>query len=235
MKTPIVILHGWGASSQSFRGLKELLEKEGYMVEVPDLPGFGNTPLTKALDFSDYVRFVEKYIGNRKVTLIGHSFGGRIAAVLAPAYTEHIEKLVLVNASGITHPLSWKKNLGYFLAKGGKMVFSLPILSIISPLTRKLLYVFLDEWDYYKSSGTLLETFKNVYKKDIQEDLPHIHVPTLIVWGEKDITTPVSDAYVFHKKIRRSKLTIVPGASHELPYKMPHVFVEKILPFLQSV
>ena len=234
MKKNLVILHGWGATSASFNEVKTLLEKEGFSVEVPDLPGFGNVALKNVMTFDDYVSFVEKFIGEQKVIAIGHSFGGRILIALAGKKPTLLEKLILVDASGITHPRSWKKNLGYFLAKSGKRIFSLPVFSSLFPLTRKLLYVFLDEWDYYKSEGLLLETFKSVYTRDVREYLPQIRVPTLIVWGEKDKTTPLEDGFFMEKHIQNAKIVVITGGTHEVLYKMPHVFIENILPFLRK-
>lgn len=225
-KPRVVILHGWGASSKHFQELAALFEKQGFSVEVPDLPGFGGSPLTKdPMTFGDYVSFVEKALGKRKVILIGHSFGGRIAVVFTAKHPGHVAKLILTGASGIVHPLLLKQKLVFALAKIGKALgFS---------FLRKPLYFFLGEWDYYQS-GPLAQTFQQVYRVSIEDDLPKISVPTLLVWGEKDTATSLRDGELMHRKIQGSTLVIVNGATHKLPYEMPHVFVENILPFLKQ-
>lgn len=220
----VLILHGWGASSKSFQQLKELLEKQGFIVTVPDLPGFGSAPLIKnPMTFEDYVEFVEDVIGSRKVVLIGHSFGGRLAIRFAVLHDNLVAKLILTGASGIIHPLSPKRKIIHFFAMARKW--------IKVPRFRWMAYKLLGEWDYYLA-GPLKETFKQVYRVSIEEDLPKISVPTLLIWGENDVTTSLMDGELMKKEIKNSKLIVVKGASHKLPYQMPHVFVEKILPFL---
>ena len=60
---PVVILHGWGASSEKWSVFAQHLAGEGFHVVVPDLPGFGNTqqPIS-AWEVSDYVRWVRVFI-----------------------------------------------------------------------------------------------------------------------------------------------------------------------------
>lgn len=229
----IVILHGWGASSQSFNEVKKLLEKEGFSVEIPDLPGFGDTPLVRnPMTFDDYVAFVQKYIGNRKVILLAHSFGARVAIAFAGQNPQTISKLILTGASGVPHPLSVKKQAGSFIARAGKIIFSVPGFSYIGPALRKFNYTLLGEMDYY-TAGNLKDTFKNVYRTDVRPFLAKISCPTLLVWGENDFIIPVSDGEYIRKNIKSASLIIVKGGTHKLPYEMPHVFVEKILPFLK--
>lgn len=224
MKT-VVILHGWGSSSKAWSEVKDFLEKEGFRVEVPNLPGFGGKPLTKkVMNFDDYIDFVKDFIKKRKVILIGHSFGGRIAIKYASQNSESVEKLVLTGASGVVHGLSIKRKSAYILAKVGKLFFPKSF--------RKIIYYWVGEWDYYKSEE-LLETFKKVYKVDIKDYLPQIKTPTLLVWGELDKSIPVADGKFMKKNIKKSKLIIVKGATHKLPYSMPHIFCEQILPFLK--
>ena len=226
MKKPtIAILHGWGASSKSFLETKQLLEDEGFDVKVPDLPGFNDKPLTKnPMTFEDYVSFVKDFIGKEPVILLGHSFGGRIAIRVAREYPKLVNKLILTGASGLVGPLTAKQKAVSVFAKTGKQLG----LGVF----RKSLYSFIGEWDYYLA-GPLRETFKNIYRVSIREDLVHITVPTLLVWGECDRAVPLADGKEIESRIKSAKLIVVPGASHKLPYEMPHVFVEKILPFLR--
>lgn len=223
-KPTILVLHGWGASSASFREVKLLLEKEGFMVDVPDLPGFGDRPLVKnPMTFDDYLSFVEKEVGDQKVILIGHSFGGRLAIAFSVTNTSKVSKLILTGASGIPHKLSAKKRAAFILAKTFR--FAQPL--------RKYLYYAIGESDYFRA-GILKDTFKNNYKVSIVNYLEKINVPTLLVWGEKDTVVPLHDGEYMQAHIKNAKLLVVKGATHKLPYQMPHVFIEQILPFLKK-
>ncbi len=74
---------------------------------------------------------------------------------------------------------------------------------------------------------------KETYLKGISEDLSQkaffIKVPTVIIWGDKDVLTPIDQAELINKKIEGSKLVIIPGGGHALQIKMPEALAEKIL------
>lgn len=242
MKDPILILHGWGrfpAGQHRFNEVKLLLERRGYTVFTPDLPGFGSNPLKKEeLFFDDYLKFVKKFIEEnkvRKVVLLGHSFGGRIAIAFSARYPQLVSKLILVSPSGIPHPLpSMRKKAVFILTKIIKPFFSLPVVSNFYTLFRKLVYYALGEMDYYKA-GNLSKTFKNIYQVSIIEDLPKVKAPTLLVWGANDTFVPVADGMVMHEKIKKSQLVIEKDAGHKFPYENPEKFIKDIVPFLSNI
>lgn len=238
MRDPILILHGWGQfepGQHRFLEVKKLLEKRGYRVFTPDLPGFGSNQLKKEkLTFEDYVEFVREYIKEKKlqqVILIGHSFGGRIAIRFTSLHPEFVKKLVLVSASGIVHPLSVKRRVVSLMVKLIKPVFSLPIIDKTSATIKGVLYKGIGEYDYYKA-GNLQKTFKNIYRVSVSNDLPYINVPTLIIWGEKDSMTPLADGKYMNEKIKSSQLVIVKNEGHKYPYEKSEDFVQKITTFL---
>ena len=235
---PIVILHGWGStmSGEKYETLKQCLEKYGYSVYTPDLPGFGKNLLKKeVLEFEDYVNFIHDFIGKtvkaKKVILIGHSFGGRIAIRLAKEYPKVIEKLILTGASGIPQKLSFKKKIVSFLTKIGKPLFVILPFSLAYPFLRKSLYRSIGEMDYYKA-GVLQKTFKNIYHVNITPDLGSISVPTLLIWGEADRFTPLADGKLMYKSIPNAHFVSIPNASHKLPYEQPDIFAKAIMPFI---
>lgn len=241
---PILILHGWARdmTGQRYHELVTLLENEGFHVSAPDLPGFGENTLQKeTLTFDDYVSFVYDFVKkitaktkNKKVILLGHSFGGRIAIRFTSLYPMLLEKLILTGASGIPRPLpSLKKRIAFFLTKLLRPIFSLPPLSVFYRFFRKLVYYAIGELDYYKA-GNLEKTFKNVYQVSILSDLPNITVPTLIVWGQKDSVTPLADGKLFHAKIKGSKLHVVQDIGHRLPYEKPREFEKLVVNFIHS-
>ncbi len=235
---PIVILHGWGStmSGQKYDVLKKLLEKDGHTVYAPDLPGFGENPLEKkSLIFEDYITFVHDFIAKKikakKVILLGHSFGGRIAIRFTRKYPQFVEKLILTGASGIPQKPSVKKQIFSMITKIARPIFSIPPFSWVYKIIRKFVYRSLGEMDYYKA-GSLTETFKNVYKVSIVTDLEDITTPTIIVWGENDTFTPLADGKLMHEKIKNSHLIVVSDATHKLPYEEPQAFVKEIKTFL---
>lgn len=241
MKDPILILHGWGStmSGEKYSQSKKIFEKAGYNVFTPDLPGFGtNIPKKEELFFEDYVEFVKQFILKhklKKVILLGHSFGGRIATAFAATYPQYVSKLILIAPSGIPHPLpSLKKKFVYAATKIIKPFFLLPLISNFYTYFRSLVYYAIGEMDYYKA-GSLSKTFKNVYKISIIDDLPKIKAQTLIIWGANDSFVPVEDGVLMKKNIHNSQLVVEKNEGHKFPYENPNAFAKHVLTFLQSI
>lgn len=237
-KLSLVILHGWGVRGETYQPITSLLEREGFTVYAPDLPGFDDQPLPKKVltleDYVDFVRsFIKKHI-HRDYVVIGHSFGGRVAILLAQKTNTRMKGLILTGAAGIKHPLSLRSKIAFYFAKYGSGFLTIPPLSQSKEFVRKLLYHFIREFDYYRA-GELRETFKNIIKDDLSPKLAKIRVPTLIVWGEKDLITPVLDGEFMKRSIPKSRLIIIKNASHRLPYMNPEVFCKACLPFLESL
>ncbi|OGH18824.1 MAG: hypothetical protein A2770_04270 [Candidatus Levybacteria bacterium RIFCSPHIGHO2_01_FULL_38_12] len=237
-KSPIVILHGWGRelSGGKYDAIKQLLGKKGYTVYTPDFPGFGASQLGKtSFEFEDYVSFVNEFITKnklKKVVLLGHSFGGRVAIRFATEFADKVDLLILTGASGIPRPLSsLKKKIVFVTVKILRPLFLISPISFFFRFFRKLVYYSIDEMDYYKA-GNLSKTFKNVYQVSILPDLPKIKVRTLLVWGEEDKTIPLIDAKEMELLIPRAKLVVVKNEGHRLPYENPQKFMQAIESFL---
>ena len=223
-------------SGSRYQALQKILEKYGYTVFAPDLPGFGENKLEKdELFFADYVSFVKDFIQQKKlkqVILLGHSFGGRIAIAFTALYPKMVSKLILVNASGVIHPLTMKKRIAFVLSRLIKPFVSFPGFYSLYTYARKLVYYLLKEMDYYNAKS-LAKTFTNVYRVSIVEQLSKISVPTLIVWGENDTMTPLVDGKLMHEKIKGSTFLVIKGATHRLPYENPDVFAQEVRRFIQ--
>src|SRR5438270_12888927 len=102
MKYPIVILHGWRLTGSRYKDIQELFQKKGFTVYAPDLPGSADVKLTKeVMRIDDYIDFVLDFLKEhkiKKIILIGHSFGGRVAAKFAGRHPGIVEKLILTGA-----------------------------------------------------------------------------------------------------------------------------------------
>jgi len=230
----ILILHGWGSSSEKWQKVRDLLSKNNFQVIVPDLPGFGKNPAPfKPWDIDNYVEWVKDFIETQKLEkffLLGHSFGGRIAIKLAIKYPEKIEKLILVSSAGIKPKPNFILRFSAFFAFVKKFRW-LPGFFF----AREIFYKYiLRRTDYLKAKGIMRETFKKVIKEDLAYCLSHIKIPTLIIWGNKDKMTPVSDAYIINRKIKNSKLKLLKDTGHAPHLECPEKLSEVILKFLNS-
>jgi pimeloyl-ACP methyl ester carboxylesterase len=239
MKYPIVILHGWGLSAKTFEPLVSELKKQHVQVFAPDFPGFDSLHIpTRPLTLADYADFLDAYLRKHhieKPIFIGHSFGGRVALKYQYAYPANITALILTGAPGFT-PVSRKKlALLISIAKIGGTLFSLPLLYRLKDRVRLWYYYVVGARDFYRAQGVMRETFKRIVREELVTSMKHVCVPTLLVWGDKDIIVPVSIAKKMNETIADSRLIILPGCGHNVSYKSPKEFVRSIYDFLLSL
>jgi pimeloyl-ACP methyl ester carboxylesterase len=231
----LLILHGWGGSSDSWRKIIEILGIK-YKVICPDFPGFGKTKLPEKPwnlnDFVDWLKEFTEKLNLKEFFLLGHSFGGRIAIRFSISYPERVKKLVLINSAGIKQEWGLKERITFQLAKIGNAVFSKKPFSRFKETVRNFFYQMARIKDYSKAKGVMKETMKEIIKEDLLLDLPKIQNETLILWGEKDKILPLKYAFLFKEKIKNSKLEILPKIGHsphlEDPEKLAEVLISNL-------
>jgi len=232
----VLILHGWGGTSDSWARVQKILAKQGYRVIVPDFPGFGKSktpPEAWGLkEYSDFILNFIEAIGLKKFSLLGHSFGGRIAVKFAVTEPERIKGLILCDAAGIKPKPGFKTRLIFTLARIGNAVFTPKILARFKDGARNLFYIFLRKRDYMKADDTMKETIKKVLREDLLPELPQIKSKTLLIWGEIDKLVPLKYGYIFKEKIINSELIILPKIGHSPHLEVPKKLAEIILDFL---
>ena len=233
----ILILHGWGSSYDSWLEVQKDLASRGFRVIVPDLPGFGRSDEPSSQwgleDYSEFVHEFARMTGiKNKFTLAGHSFGGRVAIDYSVRYSEDLEFLVLIAAAGVMRHKKIKTQILLVFTKMGNAVFSLPVLSFMKPFVEKVWYKFSGEKDYWQASDTMRTVMQRVLDEELGSRLPKILLPTLILWGQKDTATPLSDGIIIHQNVPTSYLHVFKDMPHALNLKDPHGVAEKIAEFL---
>jgi len=229
-KKNIVLLHGWGATTKKLEPLKDELEKLNWNVYIPELPGFeGPAPkeVWGVLQYSDYVKKeIIKTLGTtKKYVVFGHSFGGRIAVKMCSFGDNYLTGIVLCDASGISRPPVLKRYAFYLMAKVGKVFLTIPVFGAI---WQKLLYKAAREHDYEKAQGVMKEVFKKVVSEDLKPDVSKVKIPTLVLWGKSDKTTPVKDARFLKRNIKKSQIVLYADEGHRLPYEKPRELAREI-------
>ncbi len=226
---PIIFSHGWMKDCSIWKSQIEFFSKK-YKVIVYDHRGHGMSDKPKG-DYSiqtlsnDLYSLVQE-LNLEKVTLVGSSMGGMVALTFALDHPDKVSKLVLVGATA-------------------KMSLSMRIFLWI------MLHIFSYEtfargsvdYDYYEPSEQVKkEAFDRAMKTpkfvacecfteftknyDIRNRVSKIKVPTLIIVGEKDKSTPVEMSRYLNKEIEGSKLKVVPDSKHMVMIDKPKEFNE---------
>ncbi len=232
----ILVLHGWGGSSDSWRKVQQILSQSGYKVVVPDFPGFGKSVTPKdpwgVKEYNDFVlKFVEQ-LGLNDFILIGHSFGGQIAVRFTISHPEKVKKLILCDSAAIRAKPGLRTRIFITLARLGNAVFTPRHMARFKDAARNIFYIFVRNGDYKKANGTMKETMKNVLKEDLSAELSGILAPTLIVWGDKDKMVPLKYGRIFKDQIKGAELEVIRGAGHSPHLETPVELAGIILKFL---
>jgi pimeloyl-ACP methyl ester carboxylesterase len=238
-KHTIVILHGWGLSGKSFTPLARALEKYGYKVVAPDMPGFGQEPAPKhPWKLSDYAGFVDNYLKSHKIKnpiFLGHSFGGRVSLKYIQLHEHSMPVVILTGTPGFT-PIPRKKLLLFIaIAKVGGLVFKLPALNLFSDWVRRWYYYVVGAKEFFRAEGPMRQTFKNIVQEELVSAMQSVNIPSLLLWGEYDVIVPTVIAQRMIEVLPNAKLYIIPEADHGVPFKQPEVFAKYVDTFLNSI
>lgn len=218
---PVLILHGWGTSIEAMTSIWSFLKsKEKYKIYVLDFPGESgkSTVPPSPWGVPEYGEMVFKFIKELKIekpNVIGHSFGGRVIIYLASKYKDLFDKIILTDAAGVKPKMTFRKFYKKWAFKFGKI-----ILKMFTPKKKfdEKIKAYRDKHSSpdYKAlkSDVMRETFKKVISLDLTKNLKEITRPTLLIWGENDIDTPLYMAKIMEKNIKDSGLVVLKDAAH---------------------
>ena len=222
---PVLFLHGWEGSIASFDYFCKKLSKTKTVFNL-DFPPFGKSssplrPLTIE-DYANIVIAILKANKIRKVDIVAHSFGGRVAIYLAST-TNFVNKLLLTGCAGIRK----KSFKSFFKIKKYKC---LKFLSKIKMYPKHKLNEMGSE-EYKKLSPVMKHTFTNVVNYDQTKQLSKIASPTLLVWGSLDKETPFYFTKIFKKNIKDCEVIEFENCSHFAYLEKPDLFLKILLSY----
>lgn len=229
----LLMLHGWWRDISDFDGITEIL-KNSYRIVRVNLPGFGGAQRPqKTWNLNDYVDFVKNFIEKLEINpnvLIGHSFGGRIIIKGIGESKLRAEKIILISAAGVKMNV-FRKMVFQFLAKIGDIVSYIPPLIFIRRKLKNKFYKIIGS-DYLES-GNMKEIFKAVVEENLTIFAKQIKKETLLIWGDKDIQTPLKDGKLLHSLIQNSKIEIIENTGHFVCLEEPQKVANLIKDFVR--
>ncbi len=211
-----LLLHGWGVSGSIFDKFVDLMPERNFI--ILDFPPFGKSNIEpkdwNIFTYANMVISLCEHLKIDQVNVLGHSFGGRVAIILASLRPSLIEKCILVSSAG----LKPKRTLKYHFK-----LYSYKLLRYFGFMINNA-----GSDDYKELSNDMKKVFVNVVSEHLDGYLPLIKQKTLIIYGEKDKETPVYMAKRLHKHIKNSRLEIIPEAGH-------FCFIDNLMTFYRLV
>ena len=187
-ETRVVALHGWGRDRHDF---VEVLEGLGAV--ALDLPGFGaSPPPTEVMGAAGYAVLVASLVEelDSPQVVVGHSFGGRVATVLAATRPELVAGLVLVGVPllrPVGRPVR-KPSLVYRLVRWGNRIGLVSDGRLEREKRRR------GSADYRAVSGVMRDILVKVVDETYEDELARLACPVRMVWGKNDREVPLEVA-----------------------------------------
>jgi pimeloyl-ACP methyl ester carboxylesterase len=254
---PLVFVHGLSGSWQNWLEQLPVFADERRVVTL-DLPGFGYSPMpAEQISISGYARLLERLLDTLEIdaaAVVGNSMGGFIAAELAIAFPQRVERLVLISAAGISTTAEAMPHTArvvpairrlerLLLATTAGVAAKSDTVVRRARLREALLNVVVRHpgqlpaplaAEQLRGAGKpgFVQGLEAVLDYNIRERLPEIACPTLIVWGDRDRLITVRDADVFAELIRNSRKVVFADTGHVAMLERPAAFNALLKDFL---
>ena len=222
---PLVLIHGAGGTHRHWPS--EVRSIPGRRVVAIDLPGHGDSPGPGRRAVADYARDLLAFLDAldlARAVMVGHSMGGAVALTLALDWPERVAGLGLVST-------------------GARLRVSADILQATAdPAAYAAAAPLLAGWFLGPGAGQLLrDEFRDGLRRvpaavahgdfqacdafDVRERLGELQVPTAVICGDADRSTPPRYSEFLQAHVAGARLTLVPGAGHMVPLEAPSATV----------
>ncbi|HEV7516311.1 MAG TPA: alpha/beta fold hydrolase [Thermoanaerobaculia bacterium] len=220
---PLVLVHGLGVSSRYMVPLAEILAAT-LPVYAPDIPGFGRSEKPRqALDVHGQAEFLAAWMpvmGLERAAFLGHSLGCQVVADLAYHHPEVASRLVLAAPTIDDTGRSVPRELFRLFRDAWREPFSLVPVVVA---------------DYLRAGlGRALRTLRYALADPIEEKLPRLPMPALVVRGGRDPVVSERWTEKVCRLLPHGRLAVVPKAAHALQWSVPRELADLLIPFLDE-
>ncbi|PDY44251.1 alpha/beta hydrolase [Bacillus pseudomycoides] len=224
-KSPLLMLHGFGGSSDGFGDIYPELAKDHTIIAV-DILGFGRS--SKPMDFqysfpaqaNIYYKLMGK-LGYDKFAVLGHSMGGEISLNLTYLYPEAITHLILADSTGIE---SFQQKEGF---QKPNLSVDLNTVSTITDYDKTAVKNRRDDKEHYSELSKMRE-------HRLAMDANEIKVSTLIIWGRNDKSVPWKNGETYHQLFKNSTFHIIEKGYHAPFRQEPEEFMKYVQAFFEK-
>ncbi len=244
---PVILVHGGGMWLYTFRHVLGPLSCF-YAVHALDMPGYGYTlsrDHSGIFNLETMVQALKAYLvgqGIEKASFVGHSWGGGWVLAYALAFPHMVDRIALIDSSGLDVPdvFEWE-------------LLKIPVLGsifmrILTPgmVRRRLMKSFYDTslvdramaMEVYlplcipSNRKAQCRISRNLSWKTVEQGLPALTHPTMLIWGDQDSYLDVTLTRRFARKIPGLRVEIIQGCGHSPHEERPRMVVDLLADFL---
>lgn len=231
---PLLFLHGLGGLWQNWLLNLPYFMRTHRCVAI-DLPGFGQSePLAGKATIPAYAAVVDAVcdaIGFDQPVVVGNSMGGFIGAELAVTHPERVARLALVSAAGLSTEYLLRQPLlfgarawGVITARTGVALGAVrrprlrrAALQIVVRYPERISVALATELVRGANAEGFIPAFDGLMRHSFRDNLEHIEIPVLIVWGRNDMLVPVDDAEMYEHLIGENARSVIFDDTGHLP------------------
>jgi pimeloyl-ACP methyl ester carboxylesterase len=217
----LVLVHGLGVSSRYMIPTAQELART-YRVYAPDLPGVGKSdrpPRAMTIpELADALAAWMQAAGLGSAVLVGNSLGCQVIVDFALRYAARLQRVVLVGATIDPEARGALRQIGRGLFD---VVAEPPALWPI------LVHDYLVAGPFRS-----LQTLRYALQDPIEQKLPQVRAPALVVRGAGDTIVPPRWAEEMTRLLPAARLVVIPGACHAVNFSHPRELARVIVPFV---
>jgi pimeloyl-ACP methyl ester carboxylesterase len=257
----VVLLHGFPEFWHSWRHQIPFLAEHGYMAVAPDLRGYNDTDKPRTgYDVVTLIQDIEGLVtglGREKAIIVGHDWGGALAWAFAMRYPHRTERLIVMNAP---HPSAMARELrsGKQLRKSwyvflfqlpwlpeklllrnhangvGRMLRGAAVQKDAFP--REVTAKYQEAMSKPGAMTAALNYYRQLFRRSpgaFLREAKHIHVPTLLIWGEQDIALGIELTHGLEQWVDNIQVKYIPDSGHWVQQEKPELVNQLMLDFLR--
>lgn len=223
----VVFLHGWARRGGDFAACATELAARGVASVALDLPGFGSSPdptfAGGARHYATLVAPALEEMSSDPLVLVGHSFGGRVATVLAADHPALVRALVLTGVPlvrlGAPSKPPWRYRVTRFKYARGW----------VSETRMEKARQRYGSSDYRNARGVIRDVLVANVNESYEDELARVRVPVAMIWGELDREVPESVANRAMALLETTHtFRRVAGVGHFVPIEAPNEIVSAV-------
>ena len=236
---PLLLLHGWGGCVNSMAPIWKYFQTQ-YQVLALDFPGqkneSSNPPFPWGVpEYANLVMHMMEQLNIKNPDVIAHSFGGRVAILLASQNPGLFHKMVLVDAAGVKLKQTVIQSLRKTFYQWGKHWIKITSTSHSYEEKIKSYREKHSSPDFKAIDSELMkQSFCKIVSLDLTNQLKNIQNSTLLIWGENDQDTPLAMAKMMEKNIPDAGLVVLKNAGHFSYLDAPNDFNKIVDTFLKE-